>query len=621
MGGWTGEGKDTIIWDGDIVAKNFIGGTSGGTTTDALKLDQTIPQTIINGKPIFNTGLIINNSANSHTLTLDGTSTDGEGFTFSQDMKGDFTDVTFEFSGEVLRFDCGTNYFLVDYTGVIGNAGVFTSLNINTTKNFSSQVATGTAPYQCTSTTLNTNLNADLLDGYHASSFAITADLAGYEKLDGTNQPATGNKNISKADPEIRITDTGNSEYSRIVKTDTDNKVTRYNRVAQPDSNAYAFNGDGTRLDDVAISDQTDFSMTNGTTDIPFSVSAWIYMNASGASGVVVGKGTSTSTAEYFLRINTSNQIYFRLYSDGATSQYRRETSNSGYTWTDGWHHIGMTYTVGGAIVLYRDGAAVASTSTDSASYAKMINTTSILSLGNMLRGDTTNFLGCNGKLDDVAIWKNRVLSANEMADIYASGTGLKLDPTGTFPTDATSMGTGLVGLWHLDEGTGTSAVDSSGKGYNGTNNGAWTTGFDFPTPTIEGKVFQYYDGIDAYERGRLQFGDYATSYGTYNILEGLSHRYNILGSTKEVLSSTGHSHIDNWKLFLGTADDSSIYYDGTDLIINPKDVGSGKIDILGVIQTDGYKSTDGSSGVSGSFTTADGKTITIKDGIVTAIV
>ncbi len=34
-----------------------------------------------------------------------------------------------------------------------------------------STVGTGTQPYQCSSTTLNTNLNADLLDGYHQTSF------------------------------------------------------------------------------------------------------------------------------------------------------------------------------------------------------------------------------------------------------------------------------------------------------------------------------------------------------------------------------------------------------------------------------------------------------------------
>lgn len=46
-----------------------------------------------------------------------------------------------------------------------------------------STVATGTAPFSIASTTLNTNLNADLLDGQHGSYYAAAAD---YLKLDQT---------------------------------------------------------------------------------------------------------------------------------------------------------------------------------------------------------------------------------------------------------------------------------------------------------------------------------------------------------------------------------------------------------------------------------------------------
>ena len=45
------------------------------------------------------------------------------------------------------------------------------------------------------------------------------------------------------------------------------------------------------------------------------------------------------------------------------------------------------------------------------------------------------------------------------------------------------------------------------------------------------------------------------------------------------------------------------------------------KLDVSGTVKATGYKSSDGSAGVSGSFTTTDGKTITIKDGLVTSIV
>jgi len=45
----------------------------------------------------------------------------------------------------------------------------------------------------------------------------------------------------------------------------------------------------------------------------------------------------------------------------------------------------------------------------------------------------------------------------------------------------------------------------------------------------------------------------------------------------------------DNAKLLLGTAQDSSIYYDGTDMVINPAEVGSGSLKVLGDINATGY--------------------------------
>lgn len=36
MGGWTGEGKDTIEWDGTIRAKRFVGTGAAGVETDPV---------------------------------------------------------------------------------------------------------------------------------------------------------------------------------------------------------------------------------------------------------------------------------------------------------------------------------------------------------------------------------------------------------------------------------------------------------------------------------------------------------------------------------------------------------------------------------------------------------
>jgi hypothetical protein len=63
-----------------------------------------------------------------------------------------------------------------------------------------SSVVTGTAPLTIASTTLNTNLNADLLDGYHASSFALAG--SGVTSFN----TRTGAVSLTKADVEAVLT-------------------------------------------------------------------------------------------------------------------------------------------------------------------------------------------------------------------------------------------------------------------------------------------------------------------------------------------------------------------------------------------------------------------------------
>jgi hypothetical protein len=59
----------------------------------------------------------------------------------------------------------------------------WTSNQVFSAPNYVSTVAVGTAPYAATSTTVNTNLNADLLDGQHAAAFV---DLTSTQTITGT---------------------------------------------------------------------------------------------------------------------------------------------------------------------------------------------------------------------------------------------------------------------------------------------------------------------------------------------------------------------------------------------------------------------------------------------------
>lgn len=51
--------------------------------------------------------------------------------------------------------------------------------------------------------------------------------------------------------------------------------------------------------------------------------------------------------------------------------------------------------------------------------------------------------------------------------------------------------------------------------------------------------------------------------------------------------------------------------------VVTPSEI----LDVAGNIKATGYKSSDGSAGATGSFTSSDGKTITVKNGLITGIV
>ena len=88
----------------------------------------------------------------------------------------------------------------------------------------------------------------------------------------------------------------------------------------------------------------------------------------------------------------------------------------------------------------------------------------------------------------------------------------------------------------------------------------------------------------------------------------------------------------DNIKEYFGTGKDSSVYFDGTNIIINPKEVGSGYLSVLGNVKATEvlakHKTADGTSAVAdGTYnfyndgvTSGQVTSMTIKDGIVTSL-
>jgi parallel beta-helix repeat protein len=82
--------------------------------------------------------------------------------------------------------------------GTLGVTGTITGSSTVQGTQLISTIATGTSPLTVASTTLVTNLNADMVDGFHAASFALASGSGGYIQ-NGTGVQASGNFYIRSA--------------------------------------------------------------------------------------------------------------------------------------------------------------------------------------------------------------------------------------------------------------------------------------------------------------------------------------------------------------------------------------------------------------------------------------
>jgi hypothetical protein len=123
-------------------------------------------------------------------------------------------------------------------------------------------------------------------------------------------------------------------------------------------------------------------------------------------------------------------------------------------------------------MILYIDGIEAGSTG----AYGQITNEFSPFNIGRLV-WQTTNF-DLDGQVDEVSLW-NLALTEQQVQDyMYVALTGEE----------------GLVGYWKLNEGTGSTAYDSSDEGNNGQIYGAtWST--DTPGPSTVTINVSYNDG------------------------------------------------------------------------------------------------------------------------------
>ena len=170
---------------------------------------------------------------------------------------------------------------------------------------FTSRVATGTQPYACTSTTLNTNLNADLLDGYHASKF-VTIDTA---------QTITEQKNFNTAtnSKPLIISRNGGTE---LVKIGVNDSQTIFDYTNDEKSSSFVFKLTNTDSEGSDGSGSNTSSVTFTGNSSGSTVTATKFVGAfSGNLTGVASQITCTEASSNYSRpivgTNMSNNLYY----------------------------------------------------------------------------------------------------------------------------------------------------------------------------------------------------------------------------------------------------------------------------------------------------------------------
>lgn len=262
--------------------------------------------------------------------------------------------------------------------------------------------------------------------------------------------------------------------------------------------------------DYVQIADDDALTFGDGTSDRPFSISSWVNMDD--RSQFLI----SSKASEYRL----TNNNHFRLYLyDGNTSNSIYKSGGDLVSHEGRWTHLVATYDGSGSvdgIRLYKDGMLIVDTEEASAgTYVAMENTTSSFQLG-----DTTT----DGQIDEVKIYPY-ALSEDEVRTEYNRGSSVGMAVSGPLSIGGSSSGAHAeycppgntegncasgqdpspVGEWKFDEGTGTTAQDTSGNGNDGTleNGPMWKMGkvgkalrFDGTNDYVE------IDNVGSYIRG-----------------------------------------------------------------------------------------------------------------------
>ena len=181
----------------------------------------------------------------------------------------------------------------------------------------------------------------------------------------------------------------------------------------------------------ITFPDDDDYSFVAATTvDVSYSISAWFYADSFTAGdkiGTIIAKAATFNTQwewQFVAGSGSGNSLGYpqasliqhAANSNGLSTIRANSASNPS---TSTWHHIVITYNGSensSGFNMYLDGVLVSTTKTGS--YAGMNNGTAVLRIMGVNNGQCLD-----GKVSKILIFKRKILTAAEVAQLYQLGS------------------------------------------------------------------------------------------------------------------------------------------------------------------------------------------------------
>ena len=239
--------------------------------------------------------------------------------------------------GELTAPRIGINGTNALYKLYVNGTSYFTD-HLQTTSYFKSTVETGIAPIQVTSTTLNTNLNADLLDGYHESSFLRYKDSVhgiGHLSHSDSLWSQIGIRQYNNALPDAMI-DIAANTHGAVISLPGDNSRLDlwYNQETSTNGNGlrYRTGWDDDKKDWATILDSVNYTSYAVSKTGDGASGTWeISISGNAASATNVNIANDTSSKIYVLGATTTGNT--RIYRE--SSVYMSSNVLYGAAWND----------------------------------------------------------------------------------------------------------------------------------------------------------------------------------------------------------------------------------------------------------------------------------------------